>query len=162
MTDLFQRHRSRPTESIGIAMIVAALLAHVWFQSQSPRAESTRVDTPRACAQSPFGQRLMRTDLFLGMAKPDGSMVSDTEFQRFIDSELTPRFPDGFTVVPGSGQFKDARGEIVREGTRVLIVLYPGETGQGSEAIEKVRVAYKAQYQQESVLRVDEESCVSF
>ena len=61
-----------------------------------------------------------------------------------------------------SGQFKDVSGAIVREDARVLVVLYPREDDRSSESIETIRAAYKTQYQQESVLRVDGESCASF
>jgi hypothetical protein len=95
------------------------------------------------------------------LSKPDGSTVSDAEFQRFIDAEATPRLPDGFTVVAGNGQFKDASGTIVREEARVLIVLHAFEDTRSSKSIEKIRAAYKAMFQQQSVLRVDGESCAS-
>ena len=114
------------------------------------------------CGKSLAGKRYNRTELYLGMATPEGATVSDTEFQRFVDTQVTPRFPAGFTIVPASGQFKDLRGAIVREDSRVLVVLYPLEDGQGSNHVETIRAAYKTQYRQESVLRVDGVSCASF
>lgn len=114
------------------------------------------------CGKSLAGKRYSRTELYLGMATPDGATVNDAEFQRFIDAQVTPRFPAGFTIVAASGQFKDFRGAIVREDARVLVVLYPVEDGKSSKSIETIRAAYKTQYQQESVLRVDGQSCASF
>lgn len=114
------------------------------------------------CGKSLAGKRYNRTELYLGMATPDGATVSDAEFQRFVDAQVTPRFPAGFTIVAASGQFKDYRGAIVRENARVLVVLYPLEDGQSSESIETIRAYYKVEYRQESVLRVDGESCASF
>jgi Protein of unknown function (DUF3574) len=114
------------------------------------------------CGKSLAGKRYNRTELYLGMSTPDGATVTDAEFQRFVDDHVTTRFPEGFTIVAASGQFKDSRGAIVREDSRVLVVLYPLEDSRSSNSIESIRAAYRTRYQQESVLRVDDHSCASF
>lgn len=97
-----------------------------------------------------------RTELFFGTAKPDGMVVSDMEFQAFVDREVTRRFPEGVTLLSGYGQFRGANGRIVQEAAKLLIVLYPAETqGDSSAKIEQIRSAYKAAFHQESVLRAD-------
>jgi hypothetical protein len=65
--------------------------------------------------------------LFFGAEKPDGSDVTGKERKRFLNNEITPRFPDGLTVLTGSEQFRDSTGEIIKEISRVLILLYPIE-----------------------------------
>lgn len=115
----------------------------------------------RPCGSALSGVLVSRSEIYLGLSRPDGSTVSDAEFQRFIDAEATPRLPDGFTVVAGNGQFKDSSGAIVREDARVLIVLHAFRDARSSRSIEQIRAAYKAMFQQQSVLRVDGESCAS-
>jgi len=52
-------------------------------------------------------------------------------------------------------------GGIAREPSRVLVIWH--RRGAGGEAdIEAIRQAYKMQFGQESVMRVDGVSCVSF
>lgn len=105
-----------------------------------------------------------RTELFFGTDKPDG-VVTDAEFRAFLDNQITPRFPDGLTVVKGDGQFRDAGGEIIKEASFILILLYPIESVKdSSRRIESIRRCYLLQFQQESVLRVDDPfaSWVSF
>ncbi len=102
------------------------------------------------------GECFDRTELFFGSAKPDGSVVSEVEFQQFLDQEITPRFPDGLTLLGGLGQFRDSSGVILRERSMLLILLYPGVTRRGSsEKIEQIREAYTLAFQQQSVLRAD-------
>jgi hypothetical protein len=97
----------------------------------------------------------LRTELFFGTAKADGSTVSEAEWQKFLADEVTPRFPDGFTVLAGDGQFRD-EGKIIREKSFVLIILYPVKTRKGSRReIERIRNAYVKAFQQKSVMRVD-------
>ena len=99
----------------------------------------------------------IRTELFFGSERPDKPEVSDTEFKQFLDQQVTPRFPDGLTVLKGFGQFRESDGKIVQESSFVLILLYPRETLRDSSAkIEEIRTLYKQSFEQESVLRVDD------
>jgi hypothetical protein len=107
-------------------------------------------------AASFIGERFARTELFFGSAKPDGFEVTAEEFQRFLDDEITPRFPDGLTLFMGLGQFRGSSGVIIQERSMLLILLYPVETlGDSSVKIEQIREAYKKLFQQGSVLRAD-------
>jgi hypothetical protein len=98
----------------------------------------------------------VRTELFFGTAKPDG-VVSDVEFMAFIDEHVTPRFPDGLTLLKGDGQFLGEGNILVKEDSFLLILLYPVEDFRvSSRRIEVIRRLYKEAFQQESVLRVDD------
>ncbi|HJU30196.1 MAG TPA: DUF3574 domain-containing protein [Hyphomicrobiaceae bacterium] len=102
-----------------------------------------------------------RLELLFGLGRQGGGVVSEEEWRAFLAGEVTPRFPDGLTVVAGYGQWRGRSGEIAREPSRVLAIWYRPDAG--SEArIEAIRQAYKAQFGQESVMRVDGLSCVSF
>jgi hypothetical protein len=99
----------------------------------------------------------IRTELFFGSERSGKPEVSDSEFKQFLDAQITPRFPDGLTVLKGFGQFRESDGDIVQESSFVLILLYPRETLHESSAkIEEIRMLYKYQFEQESVLRVDD------
>jgi hypothetical protein len=107
----------------------------------------------------------LRTELFFGTNKPDGTAVTEAEFQVFLNDEITPRFPDGLTLLTGLGQFRGSNGVIQRERSLVLVLLYPVDTARSSgQKIEDIRTAYKRKFSQESVLRADEArpECVSF
>jgi hypothetical protein len=98
----------------------------------------------------------VRTELFFGTAKPTG-VVTEQEFRGFIDAEVTPRFPDGLTVLKGDGQFRGENEVIVKEQSFVLVLLYPyEEAAKGSKRIDRIRELYKEMFDQESVLRVDD------
>lgn len=97
-----------------------------------------------------------RTELFFGSLKPDGSMVSEDEFLTFLDEHITPRFPNGLTLLTGLGQFLTSQGVIIQEQSRLLILLYPVEERRAtSEQIELIRTEYKQTFEQEAVLRAD-------
>jgi hypothetical protein len=102
-----------------------------------------------------------RTELLFGLSRSGGPAITEQEFKQFIDTKVTPRFPEGLTVLSGDGQFKDVSGTIVVEGSKLLILLYPFSI-KSSRLVEDIRRDYKELFQQESVLRVDDLSCVSF
>jgi hypothetical protein len=98
----------------------------------------------------------VRSELYFGTARPDG-VVSDGEFFEFLDRIITPRFPDGLTLLKGDGQFRDESGAIIKEDSFVLILLFPLEDfRESSRKINVIRERYKSEFQQESVLRVDD------
>lgn len=102
------------------------------------------------------GEAFARSDLFFGTATPNGASVTDAEWSSFLDGVITPRFPDGLTVVRGLGQFKDASGAMVQEKAFILILLYPNQNSKSSsDHIEAIRQAYKERFHQQSVLRMD-------
>jgi hypothetical protein len=98
----------------------------------------------------------VRTELFFGTAKPIGA-VTEEEFRGFVDAEVTPLFPDGLTVIKGDGQFRGEDDVLVKEQSFVLILLYPSDDFvTSSRKIDRIRDLYKRQFDQESVLRVDD------
>ena len=88
--------------------------------------------------------------------------VTAQEFAGFLHDIVTPRFPMGFTVLNGYGQFRDRRGTLVREDARIVILLYDPEDPSAPERIEAIRTAYRRMFRQQSVLRADGSACVSF
>lgn len=104
---------------------------------------------------------MARLELLFGADRAGGTPVGEAEWSLFLDSEVTPRFPDGLTVLDGAGQWRDGSGAILRERSRVLVIWYR-PTARSEADIEAIRSAYKQRFAQESVLRADGVSCVSF
>ena len=133
----------------GVGAVSAA--APLAPSSGSTAAEGTSV----SIALVP-GAWFARTELFFGSLKPDGSVVSEEAFLGFLTAEITPRFPNGLTLLTGLGQFLTAQGVMHQELSRLLILLYPVEEERdSSDKIEQIREQYKRMFHQEAVLRAD-------
>jgi hypothetical protein len=145
-----------------VAVILACIVAPP--ASAEPSADLAPLEHPvgDGVFVCKMGDPFVRTELFFGRSKPDGSMVTKAEFRRFLNREITPRFPEGLTVLMGRGQFRDDSGVILREGSVLLILLYPVGEEFRHRRIERIREEYKSAFQQQSVLRVDSTACVSF
>ena len=102
-----------------------------------------------------------RTELYFGRSMPGGQTVADAQWQTFLDQCVTPRFPDGLTVVDAAGQWTGSDGKAIAEKTKLLILLHrPGEAA--NRAIDEIRRDYKRRFGQESVLRASSPANVSF
>ena len=121
----------------------------------------TAVSEPAAVACRTGAAALARLELLFGMGKRDGGAISEAEWMAFLDADVTPRFPAGLTVLSGYGQWQGDSGTLVRETSRVLLVWYR-PAADSDRKIEAIRSAYKTRFEQESVMRVDGRSCVSF
>jgi hypothetical protein len=142
------------------SLAAAALAALALFTAPPVQA---RPDADRATCRGSLAQAeaFARTELFFGLSRP-GGVVTEAEFKAFVDIYVTPRFPDGLTLLTGIGQFRDAGGTILVEGSKLLILLYPRRDRDADAKIEQIRSDYKRAFQQQSVLRADDASCVSF
>src|SRR5262245_6237912 len=93
----------------------------------------TGSETAAACRTG--ASAYARLELLFGLGKQSGGEVSEEEWRAFLQEEVTPRFPDGLTVVTAYGQWRDRSGEIAREPSRVLAIWYR-RTADSEAAIE--------------------------
>lgn len=136
--------------------ILAASLMVIFSLAGSGQAATSRMTAVDLYNDLAWQAKFWRTELYFGMGKPDGSEVSGDEWSRFLADEVTPRFPAGFTVIEALGQYQGDDGKIVKEKSRVLILLYQKKDRKRNDPkIEEIRAAYKKAFQQESVMRLD-------
>ena len=62
------------------------------------------------CGCHTTGRNWVRSEIYFGMSKPDGSLVTAAEWQAFVDANVTPRFPAGLSVMDVQGQWRDRSG----------------------------------------------------
>ncbi|NWH07362.1 MAG: DUF3574 domain-containing protein [Alphaproteobacteria bacterium] len=106
------------------------------------------------------GEWMTRTELFFGLSNANGP-ITDEQFKRFVDTEVAPKFPEGFTILGGEGAWQGASGQSQREGARVIVRVHKG-TVSDEATINDVMETYKRQFQQQSVMRSDEIVCTRF
>ncbi len=101
--------------------------------------------------------RFIRTELYFGRAIPDGGgTVSEVDWTKFVDEIVTPRFPDGLTVLDADGQWRGKDGKVSREESKVIVLLYRRKDRKKMNSkIEEIRSEYKKRFRQESVMRID-------
>jgi hypothetical protein len=135
-------------------------------------ASSVFADTPGASCTAPL-QPMQRIELMFGRSIPGHAGVGGAAWAKFLAREITPRFPDGLTVVDAAGQWRDpATGRLSREPSRLVVIVTappphpPPHAGEGREgADEKIAAivaAYKKRFRQKSVGVVTSAACAAF
>jgi hypothetical protein len=97
--------------------------------------------------------------LYFGTNKP-GGIVTPEEWQAFLATGVTPRFPQGITSWRASGQWRSETGALEHESSYVLQLVH-ADTAATERAVREVMDLYRAQFAQEAVLRVRLPACTS-
>ncbi len=120
-----------------------------------------------ACSSAPAlrcsssAQALIEDELFFGMSTPSGGQISEEDWRAFLRDEVTPRFPQGLSVVEAAGQWRGNDGSVVRENSRVLTLAHTDDA-HNETAVQAIMAAYKTRFEQEAVMRLKQRACASF
>ena len=98
--------------------------------------------------------------MYFGLTKPLG-VISEGQWQKFLQNKVTPRFPDGLTVWEANGQWRAPNGRINRERAKVLLLVH-SDSAEVRTAIMAIIAEYKRDFQQESVLWETAPVCAAF
>jgi len=129
--------------------------------AQPPVQAAAPAPSVEAAACPPGLERMRTAQLLLGRNRAGREVVSDGAWLRFLGEEVTPRFPDGLTVVDAAGQWRGVSGRVERERSKLLLLVLPSGDAKAAE-LGQVINAYKTRFGQESVGRVETEVCAGF
>ncbi|MCY4262651.1 MAG: DUF3574 domain-containing protein [Candidatus Dadabacteria bacterium] len=100
--------------------------------------------------------------LFFGRGDANNrQVVTDEDWGRFLEDTITPEFPDGLTLIDAYGQYTDSDEVLIKEDTKVLIILVPSDGGSAS-GIDRIINEYKRRFIRTSVLRQVISTCAIF
>jgi hypothetical protein len=146
------------------AVCLAALMAGCSARqpvASSPAVAPTLTGDPAHPAAT---QGWVDTKLYFGLGPADHSEegISEARWRDFLDREVTPRFPDGLSVLDIYGQWQGKNQAIPeRLRTKCLVIDYP-DTQPNRDKIEAIRAAWKRLTGDQSVMRVTQPADVSF
>jgi hypothetical protein len=152
----------RTTLLAGLLVLSLTGCAH-----QNPAAPSASATAPTLTGDAAHPAQTSNwvdTKLYFGLGPADDPEkgVSEAKWREFLDKEVTPRFPDGLSVVDVFGQWQGAKQTSPeRLRSKMLIVDYP-DTQQNRDKIDAIRSAWKKLTGDQSVLRVTQPVDVSF
>lgn len=104
------------------------------------------------------GQGAVQTTLYFGLSLPKGGSISEKQWQGFLADTVTPRFPDGLTVVSAIGQWRNPKvspPKTVSERTKIVIIVR-ADTPASAKAITEIKASYLKRFHQISVLQTDQ------
>ena len=100
--------------------------------------------------------------LFMGRGSGGEEVVSEEDWAAFLADTITPRFPDGLSVIDVAGQGTNTDGTLERERTKMLLVVVPPADETALNRINEIGAEYQRRFTQDAVLRVVTPACVAF
>ncbi len=102
-------------------------------------------------------------NVYFGLEKGSGVTLTEEEWQSFLADTVTPRFPDGLTVLDARGQWFDTtEGRLYRETTKLLNVLVPADAADtGINAVRDIADDYKQRFEQQAVFYTSLPACAA-
>jgi hypothetical protein len=110
---------------------------------------TTQIALPHGAPRNSCATRILQR-LYLGTDTPEG-VVSEQQWQTFLQKTISPRLPSGLTVIKGEGQWLGHNQELVHETSRIVEIVHSNSVAE-RVATQEIVSAYKAQFQQEAVL----------
>jgi len=105
---------------------------------------------------------MLHSELYFGRNIAGRLRVSERQWTAFLKRELTPRFPDGLTVLDAQGQWRGpASGTLVREPSKLVIVVTADDAAM-RERLAAAAAVYKQRFNQKSVGMVASTVCAAF
>lgn len=147
--ELFQSSPVMRRRFLLLSFIVLAALSGCsasFSASSIPRAGSLPARGQPSCADAIVSR------VYFG-ANSSAGPVTDDAWRQFLEQSVTPKFPDGLTVVSGEGQWRGKSGAIDRERSRVLEVVHADDTESRAKVTE-IANAYRTRFRQEAVMIV--------
>jgi Protein of unknown function (DUF3574) len=126
-----------------------------WVLGVALLAAACTVPPPQAC--SPPLKPALQVSLYFGRDSPHGE-VSEAEWARFLAEEVTPRFPAGLSVVEVAGQYTEPGGRLVREKTKLVVVVV-FDAPAHLPRVQAVVDAFSRRHGQHSVFRTEHAVC---
>ena len=111
---------------------------------------------PPVCA-APLKPAL-EVDLYFGRDKQGGGEVTEAEWTSFLADTVTPRFPAGLSVLNVEGQAREPSGRIVRERTKLLVVVV-FDAPAHQVRVREIMEAYNGRFGQHGVFRSEHAVC---
>lgn len=159
--------RNSPLRSVSLTPVLAAVLAAGLggcARSGVAPAAATAPALQGDTAHPGQTRGWVDTRLYFGLGPADHTEqgISEMKWREFLDREVTPRFPDGLSVLDVYGQWlRKGRTAPERLRSKVLIIDYP-DTAENRDKIDAIRAAWKKMTGDQSVLRVTTPADVSF
>jgi hypothetical protein len=128
-------------------VVAAALLVGACMPPQAQTAACTPPLKPA-----------LQVDLYFGRETDTGREVGEAEWASFLNEEVTPRFPEGLSVLDVRGQYRNPQGRVERERTKLLVVVVFDAPAHRPK-VQAIVDGYSRRYGQHSVFRIEHPVC---
>ena len=105
---------------------------------------------------------MQQIELMFGRNMAGHHRVGEAAWARFLAREITPRFPDGLTVLDTAGQWRDPVGGCLAREPGKMVIIVTADDAPVGDRIAAIVAAYKQRFRQRSVGLVSHSVCAAF
>ncbi|HEX4182918.1 MAG TPA: DUF3574 domain-containing protein [Caulobacteraceae bacterium] len=141
--------------------MVTAISAGLAGCAHAPKPQALVAPTPApVCAAA--SQHATAELVFARVAgSAPGPGVSEADFSTFLSAEVASRFHDGLTVLDAQDLKPQPAGGAVYGPSKVVMVVLPGKPDDSAQ-LDAIRAAYKTRFNQQTVLEMTHQDCVTY
>jgi hypothetical protein len=132
-----------------------------WIIACSLAAISLFAETQAVACSAPQ-QPMQQIELMFGRNVAGHARVGEAAWSRFLAREITPRFPDGLTVLEAAGQWRGPGGRGVAREASKMVIIVTADNAAARDQIATIVAAYKQQFRQRSVGVISHAVCATF
>jgi hypothetical protein len=96
--------------------------------------------------------------LYFGTDRGSNRAVTEDDWDEFVSTSVTPRFPDGLTFWRASGQWLRDDRRLVHESSWILNIVH-APTEQDERRLEQIAHEYAVRFEQKAVFRARTAAC---
>lgn len=108
------------------------------------------------------GDAVITAQLFFGRAMKGGHSIDAKAWDSFLAESVTPRFPDGLTVIEARGQWRQRSSQRIISEASTIVEIVTDDTPATLAKLEAIRTDYRKRFSQESVGLVINQACASW
>ena len=105
---------------------------------------------------------MIETQLYFGQTRPDGSRITEREWNSFRETQIFRIFKRGSTTISATGSWLDPVTQKLISEPSYIVSYFHKRSPEISKQIDSLRDIYKNMFQQQSILRVDRKVQASF
>jgi hypothetical protein len=94
----------------------------------------------------------VQTVIYFGRNIPGGGLVSEEQFDKFLNDVVTKEFPKGLTAFDAYGQMQKDNGSVEKQSTKVVLLAHE-KTSANSEAVKRIIDSYRKSFGTPQVMR---------
>jgi hypothetical protein len=144
---------------IAIAICLSPL---IWFiNATAQRSDTLGTPIETVVSGSDATTSWMRTELYYGAGRLPADGTPDQRWEDYINNVVTPRFPEGLTLLEGTGQWRVKPDEKPRRNRSRILILVHEANAEKDRKIEEIITIWKEISGHQSVLRVSMPATVS-
>ncbi|MCB1121814.1 MAG: DUF3574 domain-containing protein [Verrucomicrobiae bacterium] len=144
-----------PTSNVA-PIVILVFLSVAGFNTLAQSYSASGIQTSSSQTEPASKTGWLKTELYYGAGRLPADGSPDERWENYINEVVTPRFPEGLTLLEGTGQWRVKPGQPPRRHRSRILILIHEDTPEKSRLVDEIRSIWLEISGHQSVLRVSQ------